>query len=67
MNQRKNNHEAQPNALASVRMEGFHVTQQMEQDCVRVLNGEITIFDLIQEILTRPWNGNTALRSDKQR
>ena len=40
-------------ALASTRMEGFNVTEQTEQDCVRLINGEISISELVQEILVR--------------
>ena len=42
------------NALASTRMEGFPVTQQMENDCIRVLSGELSVADLVREILARP-------------
>jgi len=41
-------------ALASARMEGLPVSCQTEHDCVRVLNGEISISELVQEILLRP-------------
>ena len=40
-------------ALASTRMEGFNVTEQTEQDCIRLLNGEISIDELVAEILAR--------------
>ena len=42
------------NALASTRMEGFQVTEQTEQDCIRLLEGEISVADLVREILNRP-------------
>ena len=42
------------NALASTQMEGFVVTQQTEMDCVRLLSGEISVADLVGEILKRP-------------
>ena len=42
------------NALASTRMEGFQVTEQTEQDCIRLLSGEISVVDLVREILSRP-------------
>ncbi len=42
------------NALASTRMEGFEVTEQTEQDCVRLLSGEISVADLVKEIMSRP-------------
>lgn len=41
------------NALASTRMEGFEVTKQTEQDCVRLMSGEVSVTDLVKEILTR--------------
>jgi len=40
-------------ALNSARMEGFNVTEQTEQDCIRLLNGEISIGELVAEILAR--------------
>lgn len=42
------------NALASTRMEGFEVTEQTERDCVRLLSGEISVADLVKEIISRP-------------
>ena len=30
------------NALASTFMEGFQVTEQTEQDCIRLLRGEVS-------------------------
>ena len=41
-------------ALASTRMEGFSVTKQTERDCIRLLNGEISVNELVKEILARP-------------
>ena len=41
-------------ALASTRMEGFVVTEQTEKDCIRLLNGEVSVSDLVKEILVRP-------------
>ena len=46
--------EALRNALASTRMEGFRVTEQTERDCVRLMSGEISVLDLVSEILARP-------------
>lgn len=40
-------------ALASSRMEGYTITPQTEQDCVRLLRGEISVAALVQEIVTR--------------
>ena len=42
------------NALASTCMEGFQVTEQTEQDCIRLLRGEVFAADLVREILNRP-------------
>ena len=42
------------NALASTRMEGFQVTEQTERDCIRLLRGEVSVADLVREILNRP-------------
>ena len=42
------------NALASTCMEGFQVTEQTEQDCIRLLRGEVSVADLVREILNRP-------------
>lgn len=42
------------NALASTRMEGFEVTEQTERDCARLLSGEISVADLVKEIMSRP-------------
>ena len=41
------------NALASTRMEGYEVTKQTEQDCVRLMRGEISVNDLVREIMSR--------------
>ena len=41
-------------ALASTRMEGFEVTEQTEKDCVRLMTGEISVADMVKEILARP-------------
>lgn len=40
-------------ALASSRMEGYSVTPQTEQDCARLLRGEIGVAALVQEIIAR--------------
>ena len=40
-------------ALASSRMEGYTITAQTEQDCARLLRGEISVAALVQEIVTR--------------
>ena len=42
------------NALASTRMEGFEVTEQTERDCIRLLSGDISVVDLVKEIMDRP-------------
>ena len=41
-------------ALASTRMEGFNVTAQTEKDCMRLMNGDISVADLVKEIMSRP-------------
>ena len=48
------------NALFSVRMEGFPVTEQTEQDCIRLMSGDISVADLVNEILARPTAGVEA-------
>ena len=40
-------------ALASARMEGFEVTEQMVKDCVRLMRGEVSVEDIVAEILSR--------------
>ncbi len=47
-------YEALRNALASTRMEGFDVTEQTEKDCVRLMTGELSVADMVKEILARP-------------
>ena len=42
------------NALASTHMEGFTVTEQTERDCIRLLSGEVSVANLVREILIRP-------------
>ena len=46
-------YEALRSALASTRMEGFDVTEQTEKDCVRLMSGELSVADLVEEILKR--------------
>ena len=46
-------YEALHSALASTRMEGFDVTEQTEKDCVRLMSGEISVEDMVNEILSR--------------
>lgn len=41
-------------ALVSAGMEGFEITEQTEQDCIRLMNGEISISQMVAEILARP-------------
>lgn len=41
------------NSLASVKMEGFPVTEHTMQDCIRLFNGDITIPELVEEITNR--------------
>ena len=47
-------YEALRSALASTRMEGFDVNEQTEKDCVRLMSGEVSVADLVKEILSRP-------------
>lgn len=47
-------YEALRSALASTRMEGFDVTEQTEKDCICLMNGEMSVSDLVKEILARP-------------
>ena len=47
-------YEALRSALASTRMEGFEVTEQTEKDCVRLMSGELSVADMVKEILARP-------------
>lgn len=47
-------YEALRSALASARMEGLPVTKETERDCKRLLNKEISVEDLVKEILNRP-------------
>lgn len=56
-------YESLRSALASTRMEGFHVTEQTEQDCVRLISGEISVTDLVEEILARPKKRNNTIKS----
>lgn len=46
-------YEALKSALVSVRMEGFEVTEDMEKDCIRLMNGEISVAELVEEIKNR--------------
>lgn len=46
-------YDALRSALASTRMEGFNITAQTEQDCIRLMNGEVSLTDLVKEILAR--------------
>ena len=41
-------------ALASTRMEGFKVTKQTEKDCIRLMSGNVSVADLVKEIMERP-------------
>lgn len=37
-------------ALASVGLEGFPVTEQTREDCLRLLKGEVSVEELVREI-----------------
>lgn len=47
-------YDALHSALASTRMEGFPVTAQTELDCIRLLNGDVSVDELVKEIMARP-------------
>ena len=47
-------YEALRSALTSTRMEGFEITEQTERDCIRLMQGEISVADLVKEIMGRP-------------
>ena len=47
-------YEALRSALASTRMEGFRVTEQTEKDCIRLMTCEVSVADLVKDILARP-------------
>lgn len=40
-------------ALASTKMEGFNVTEQTRQDCLRLLEGSVSVSELVREIIAR--------------
>lgn len=40
-------------ALASSAMEGLNITRQTEADCIRLINGEVTVGEMIGEIIAR--------------
>ena len=40
-------------ALASTKMEGFEVTEQTRQDCLRLLEGNVSVAELFHEISAR--------------
>ena len=54
-------YEALRSALASTRMEGFLITEQTERDCIRLMNGEVSVADLVKEILARPVKAVTCM------
>ena len=47
-------YEALRSALASTRMEGFHVPEQTDKHCIRLMSGEVSVADLVKQILARP-------------
>lgn len=40
-------------ALASTKMEGFKVTEQTRKDCLRLMDGKISVEELAREICSR--------------
>ena len=57
---REKEYAALRSALASSKMEGLPVTAQTEQDCIRLLEGKISISAMVEEILRRPTPGVCA-------
>ena len=45
-------------AFASSRMEGLEVTPEVESNCRRLLDGEISVAELVQEIIEKHAAGN---------
>lgn len=50
------------NAVASARMEGYLVSKQTEQDCIRYLEGKMDTAALVRETLERQRRQHTAMR-----
>lgn len=44
-------------------MESFKVTEQAEQDCIHPCSGEVSVADLVREILSQPAKGTDAICS----
>ncbi len=40
-------------ALASAKMEGFEITEQTRIDCLRLMNGKVSVEELAREICSR--------------
>ena len=40
-------------SLASTKMEGFEITEQTRQDCLRLLDGRVSVPELVCEITAR--------------
>lgn len=40
-------------ALASTKMEGFQITEQTRYDCERLLDKEVSVAELVREIIDR--------------
>ena len=40
-------------ALASSAMEGLNITRQTEADCIRLINGEVSVGEMVGEIIAR--------------
>lgn len=49
----KDHSSALKNAEASVRMEGFEVTSEMQEQCRRVLDGDTTTADALIQLLSK--------------
>lgn len=44
-------------ALASARIEGLEITPQNERDCRRLMQGDVSVAELVREIMSRPGQG----------
>ena len=46
-------------ALVSAKMEGFQITPEVEADCIKIVNGELSIADYIKRVIeaNAPVNG----------
>ena len=40
-------------ALASSAIEGIRITEQTEADCLRLINGNVSVKEMVEEIIAR--------------